>query len=104
MTDRKSSIVDRCSVLVFVLCAIAPTFRWGTKRRKNSAGFSPKQIICGTIYKTLSGVFIVGSLLPGRCPSLCYFSPLGKSGIVPVHKSLIYEQGTAIFDFGTGQS
>jgi len=88
----------------FVLCSSAPTFRWGTERLKNSVGFSPKQIPGGTLYKTLSGFFIMDILLPGRGPSLCYFSPLGKSGIVPVHKSLIYEQGTAIFDFGTGQS
>jgi len=67
-------------------------------------GFSPKQIICGTIYKTLSGFFIIVISLPGRCPSLCYFSRLGKSEIVPVHKSLIYEQGTPICDFRTARS
>jgi len=66
-----------------------------------------------TIYKTLSGFFIVATLLPGRRPSLCYFSPLGKRGVMRsyisvyplvVHRFLIYEQGTPVFDFGTAQS
>jgi len=93
--------------------SIAPTFRWGTERRKNTVGFSPKHIPNGTIYKTPSGFFIDATLLPGLCPSLCYFSPLGKRGVMQsyisvypliVNRFLIYEQGTPVFDFGTAQS
>jgi len=50
--------------------SIAPTFRWGTERRKKIMGFSPKQTPNGTIYKTPAGFFIVATLLPGLCPSL----------------------------------